>query len=238
MSDLRAFSDHLRVRWGIRVEQIHVHKDEGHIEPKTGVLKKNLHAHLVMNWTDERTGKTLKLGRGDMAELQTIAADCLHMDRGKESTKQGLTAIEYKVAVKEKYLEELNREIGDVKVAVEALQVFDATAMEHLPKAFTDFAQKRHVVSIIDRMQLFTRGYAVFHDVTTRSGVVLADCYMNYDEASKKCSLSKEKPAELAKEEAHRRNQEFAKRLNALTERNTQLLREQKNAGKSPGLRL
>jgi len=237
MSDLRAFSDHLRGRFGIRVEQIHIHRDEGHIEPKTGELKKNLHAHLVMNWTNEKTGKTLKLGREDMAEVQTIAAECLHMDRGKESTKQGLTAIEYKIAAKEQQLATLSRELGDVKAAAEALLYLDTTVMKHLQGHFTDHAGKQHKPSIIDRMQIYTRGYAIIRNVAAKSGN-LVDCYMTYNEAEKKLKLGLEKPAELKAEEMKRRQDDLMKKLNAVTERNIQALREQKNVGKKPGLRL
>ena len=51
MLDLKRFSARLEDNFGIVVFQIAIHKDEGHIDRKTGKLKKNLHAHLVCDFT-------------------------------------------------------------------------------------------------------------------------------------------------------------------------------------------
>lgn len=69
--------------------QIAIHKDEGYRKGKDG-LKLNLHAHLVADWTDHESGKSLKLNRNDMSEMQTICAEVLGMERGKSSEKQHL----------------------------------------------------------------------------------------------------------------------------------------------------
>ena len=93
MEDLKRLSDAYRQRFGIDTFQIAIHKDEGY--PK-GEWKPNLHAHLVFDWTNQETGKSLKLNRQDMVEMQTITAEVLQMDRGVSSDKQHLTAIQYK----------------------------------------------------------------------------------------------------------------------------------------------
>lgn len=97
MDDLRKLSDRLQERFGIHVFQIAIHRDEGYRKGKDA-LKLNLHAHLVADWTDHDTGKSLKLNRNDMAEMQTICAQVLGMERGVSSDKQHLSAIQYKEA--------------------------------------------------------------------------------------------------------------------------------------------
>lgn len=111
MDDLQNLAKRLQERFGIEVFQIAIHKDEGYKNSKQQ-LKLNLHAHLVADWTDHRSGKSLKLGRNDMAEMQTICAEVLGMERGKSSEKQHLSAIQYKIKAEEeraKRAEEENR---------------------------------------------------------------------------------------------------------------------------------
>ena len=111
MDDLQNLAQRLQQRFGIDVFQIAIHKDEGYKNSKQQ-LKLNLHAHLVADWTDHKSGKSLKLGRNDMAEMQTICAEVLGMERGKSSDKQHLSAIQYKIKAKEEMaqvMEEENR---------------------------------------------------------------------------------------------------------------------------------
>ena len=104
MDDLKNLSKRLNDRFGIDVFQIAIHKDEGYKKSKDGI-KLNLHAHLVADWTDHQSGKSLKLNRNDMSEMQTICADVLGMERGKSSEKQHLSAIQYKIAAEEQRAE-------------------------------------------------------------------------------------------------------------------------------------
>ena len=107
MEDLKRLSDAYLQRFGIDTFQIAIHKDEGY--PK-GEWKPNLHAHLVFDWTDQETGKSLKLKRQDMVEMQTITAEVLQMDRGVSSDKQHLTAQQYKSFAEEAKLKQLEEE--------------------------------------------------------------------------------------------------------------------------------
>lgn len=100
MDDLKDLSKRLHDRFGIEVFQIAIHKDEGYMKSKDGI-KLNLHAHLVADWTDHETGKSLKLNRNDMSEMQTLVAECLKMERGKSSEKQHLSAIQFKIKAEE-----------------------------------------------------------------------------------------------------------------------------------------
>ena len=107
MGDLKKLSEAYRLRFGIDTFQIAIHKDEGY--PK-GEWKSNLHAHLVFDWTNQDTGKSLKLNRQDMVEMQTITAEVLQMDRGVSSDKQHLTAQQYKSFAEEAKLKQLEEE--------------------------------------------------------------------------------------------------------------------------------
>ncbi len=51
---------------------------------------------MIFDWTDGHTGKTIKLNQHDMAEMQTITAQCLNMERGISSDRKHLSAIQYK----------------------------------------------------------------------------------------------------------------------------------------------
>lgn len=104
MDDLKKLAKRFNDRFGIDVFQIAIHKDEGYKKSKDGI-KLNLHAHLVADWTDHESGKSLKLNRNDMAEMQTICAEVLDMERGKSSEKQHLSAIQYKIAAEEQRAE-------------------------------------------------------------------------------------------------------------------------------------
>lgn len=95
MSDLFALRARFQERFGIELFQMIVHKDEGY-KGNNDPLKLNLHAHLVADWTDPETGKCRRLNRQDMAEMQTITAEVLGMERGRSSDKKHLTAIQYK----------------------------------------------------------------------------------------------------------------------------------------------
>lgn len=114
MSDLKDLSKRLHDRFGIEVFQIAIHKDEGYKKSKDGI-KLNLHAHLVADWTDHETGKSLKLNRQDMAEMQTICAEVLNMERGKSSEKQHLSALQFKIKAEEERAEEIRSNASKVQ---------------------------------------------------------------------------------------------------------------------------
>lgn len=111
MDDLKNLSKRLNDRFGIDVFQIAIHKDEGYKKSKDDI-KLNLHAHLVADWTDHQSGKSLKLNRNDMSEMQSICAEVLGMERGKSSEKQHLSAIQYKIAAEEQRAEAQTKAIA------------------------------------------------------------------------------------------------------------------------------
>ncbi len=67
----------------ISVIRIDLHHDEGHVDAETGKRKYNHHAHIVLDWVNHETGRSAKLNKKDMSELQTVLAKALGMERGK-----------------------------------------------------------------------------------------------------------------------------------------------------------
>ena len=112
MEQLQEFARKAEQRFGIKTIQVHIHRDEGH--GNANEWKPNLHAHLVFDWTDSQ-GRTLKLKRQDMAEMQTLLADCLAMQRGRSSDKKHLSALQFKVASEEARAIALKGEISHLR---------------------------------------------------------------------------------------------------------------------------
>ena len=96
MDDLKRFTAAVQERWGMRAIQIHIHRDEGHYEDreeKTG-WKPNYHAHIVWDWINPFTGKSYKLSKADMSEMQDLLAEILKMQRGQKKSETGLEHLD------------------------------------------------------------------------------------------------------------------------------------------------
>ena len=118
MDDLLKYANKVHKRWGVRAIQIHIHRDEGHYEnpddPTT--WKPNLHAHVIWDWMNHETGKSYKLGKKDMEELQDMAAETLVMERGKSKAETGREHLEhndYILSQQKKQSAELDIEIAE-----------------------------------------------------------------------------------------------------------------------------
>ena len=114
MQDLHNLSKRLEEELNIRIFQIAIHKDEGHYDKDTKEWKPNYHAHLVADWQDLETGKTLKHQSFHYSKMQDLAAECLEMERGVSGSLARLEAIEFKIKKKEedfKILEERYRKM-------------------------------------------------------------------------------------------------------------------------------
>ncbi len=101
---------------GLTVIRIDIHRDEGHIDAKTGERVYNYHAHIIIDWTDHASGKTIKLAKADMSELnQVILPHALGMEPGVSRAITGnnhLTPAQYREKAAGKRaaeLEEQNR---------------------------------------------------------------------------------------------------------------------------------
>ena len=109
MQELQQFATVCKERFGIEAFQIHIHKDEGYMNAKQWTP--NLHAHIVYDWT-QPNGKSVRLSRDDMAELQTIASETLGMERGVSSDRKHLSAMQYKTECAKEQLQELSNDIS------------------------------------------------------------------------------------------------------------------------------
>ena len=105
------------VRWlegyGITVISIDLHHDEGHPDPETDDLLPNHHAHIIVDWLNHETGKTVKIDNEVCKEMQTVLAESLGMERGtpKEDTGiEGLSAIEYQEKMASAHVKKLKQE--------------------------------------------------------------------------------------------------------------------------------
>ena len=110
MQELQQFAAVCKERFGIEAFQIHIHKDEGYMNAKQWTP--NLHAHVVFDWT-QPNGKSVRLSRDDMAELQTIASEALGMERGVSSDRKHLSAMQYKTECAKEQLQELGLTLTD-----------------------------------------------------------------------------------------------------------------------------
>ena len=132
LEELCNLAERLQQDFGIKTISIHTHRDEGHEE--NGQWVPNLHAHLIFDWTNEQ-GKSLSLKAHDMAHLQTIAAEVLHMERGKSSDVKHLSAIQYKNKMQEEEnkllldaAEQLRKDIEKLRISRKGKQALS----EHL----------------------------------------------------------------------------------------------------------
>lgn len=121
IAQLRGLADAIEQRWGIKTLQIYTHKDEGHTD-SDGSWNPNLHAHIVFDWVNHDTGKSIKLSKQDMAEMQTMVADCLEMVRGESSDIKHLGAIQYKTQAEEQRLRTLKEKTMKEEQAREQAQ--------------------------------------------------------------------------------------------------------------------
>lgn len=113
MSRLQHLSQRLNDTFGIKTIQTFIHRDEGHTDNE-GNWKENCHAHLVFDWTNDK-GKGLRLNRLDMTAIQTITAECLHMERGKSSDIKHLNSVQFKLQEEEARLQALVQTLGEKK---------------------------------------------------------------------------------------------------------------------------
>lgn len=113
MKDLKKLSKLLEEDYGIKAFQIHIYRDEGKSRDDL-----NHHAHILFDWQDKETGKTFKLYKNHMSEIQTLTAAALRMQRGElkeNSNRERLEAVEYKRQQEQKRLEALQEKIVDLE---------------------------------------------------------------------------------------------------------------------------
>lgn len=106
LDDVRRVAELLEKKFGTKVFQIAIHRDEGHIDDDGNPVK-NYHAHIEMLGLD-KDGNSVrrKLTRRALSELQTEVAGTLGMERGvnyareRKPRPKRLDTYEYKAAAK------------------------------------------------------------------------------------------------------------------------------------------
>jgi len=150
MDDLKNLRDVLKKSYGIDAFQIHIHRDEGFGGKKDnfiGPLKLNLHAHMVFDWQDKKTGKSFKLNRIDMSKIQTLVAKTLGMDEGKSINNSNvvrLEATEYKRVQEEKRVHKLQEQVALLEQKKNEL---DSCCEEAGAKLYADSVTARDLIS-------------------------------------------------------------------------------------------
>ena len=113
LEDLQQLAQVLQEEKGIECFQIHIHRDEGKFQEEI-----NHHAHMLFSWQDKKTGKTLKLNKTDLSQIQTIVAKTLSMERGQlrvNSNRERLEPIEFKRQQEELRLQKLQSQIAELE---------------------------------------------------------------------------------------------------------------------------
>lgn len=103
----------------LHILRIDLHKDEGYYDEETGEYKMNYHAHVVGDFLDWDTGKTIKLGKEVMSEMQTILAISLGMERGERKgadSPNAMTHPEYRKMME--LVDEMRKVLKDIRAEV------------------------------------------------------------------------------------------------------------------------
>lgn len=111
MSDLKRLSKVFLNKMNIHTFQVHIHRDEGRYDPLSQIWKPNYHAHLLFDIQDKKKGTTLKFSKKDLSLMQDITAEVLGMERGVSSSRERLSAVDYKLKRKSEDLKKLMNEI-------------------------------------------------------------------------------------------------------------------------------
>lgn len=104
MEDLKKLAKHFEEKYGIQSYQIAIHRDEGHIDQKTGKNIINHHAHLEFLTLDKNgVNQSRNFNKKTLSQMQTEVAEILQMQRGKEgSKKQRLEHNQFRQVAQEK----------------------------------------------------------------------------------------------------------------------------------------
>lgn len=127
MEDLFRLKEKLYKKLGIKTFQIYIHRDEGHWKSEEKLKQHwapNLHAHMVFDWTDTK-GKSLRLNRKEMSQIQDIVAETLDMERGQRATVTGrkhLNPLEYKAKIMLDKIIEIEKKEKDLQEQLEETQ--------------------------------------------------------------------------------------------------------------------
>jgi len=232
---------------GAAVISIDLHHDEGHTDPLTGERKHNHHAHVIVDYIDHRTGRSVKLSKEDISHLQGVVAEALHMERGTSKAETGakhLPAQEYREKKAGENLARIEQQIvhyGDIAEQAKALA---AQAQEREAAALAKAAAAEKAASREQlRSSLADAGARVLN-VFGRGAV--AEAHADRDEALERAEASEQQAAadrkareaaeEAAKNAQNARKAAEAARSRAETEK-AEYGRERYEAGQAEGFK-
>lgn len=130
MEQLQELGRRFHERFGVTPVQIAIHRDEGHWKGEE--WKPNLHAHIVFDWYDHATGKSIKTSKLDAAEMQSITAETLEMERGTSSERRHLDSARYKAQERFRELQALHAEAEELQKEVSGLTTAKAAKEESI----------------------------------------------------------------------------------------------------------
>ncbi|OBS14794.1 hypothetical protein ATE49_19345 [Elizabethkingia miricola] len=163
MLDLQNLASKLQEELRIRIFQIAIHKDEGHYDKETNEWKPNYHAHLVADWQDLETGKTLKHQSFHYSKMQDIAAECLEMERGVSGSVGRLEAIAFKIQKKEEEYKELVEKIDEMKSTLKSQK------SESLIVEKTDFLGNKKILTD-QTIENYTKALKIYDTELLKNG--------------------------------------------------------------------
>ena len=153
MEDLKKLAVNLKEKHQINCFQIHIHRDEGKSRQEI-----NHHAHMLFDWQDKETGKTLKLNRTDLSNIQDVVSQSLQMERGElkvNSNRKRLEPIEYKRHQEELKVEQLQSRVEELEQKKNrAVQKNARCADEHRQARERHGELKNGIESITERIRL------------------------------------------------------------------------------------
>ncbi|MDD5862599.1 MAG: hypothetical protein PUD15_08635 [Prevotella sp.] len=157
MRDLQRLAAAIKRTTGIDTFQIAIHRDEG----ANGKI--NYHAHMVMDFTDHETGRSIKIGRAGASKLQDLCANFLGMERGVSSDKEHLSSIQYKVYSEEKRLTNLQNTINNIcsklieiskDLSASIPRTENCTGIEEAIKSLSDIAKQVKSLAEVNRIEI------------------------------------------------------------------------------------
>ncbi len=111
---------------GIGVISLAIHRDEGHVDALTGEVVINHHAHVFLDFMDHNKGKTIKLDKAELREMQTQLAQSLGMERGdsrEETLRPHLPPQAYRAKAMAEEIQKLERMAQEEQDKLSALDL-------------------------------------------------------------------------------------------------------------------
>jgi putative uncharacterized protein (fragment) len=189
MEDLKELGKAFHNRFGCECIHISIHRDEGHWVDKEGydvglkptdnpteeqlnngvTWKPNLHAHMVFDWYNHETGKSIRTSKQDARNMQTICAEVLNMERGRQSSKKHLDGLSFKLAEKnqeareqEEYLDELENDINEAEEKLKKVDLRLSNSLKELSTTNSTLEdQKRLMSKKNDQLKQIEEGIAL-----------------------------------------------------------------------------